>query len=172
MLPPNFKRELSTTAGFAALAALGLTSAAILIALAFEHLGGYIPCALCLEQRTAYYWAIPLLAVALLFNARTAAPFLIRAAIAIACLLMAYNAGLGVYHAGFEWGFWAGPADCAVVAGGNAVSGGDLLATIDSVKPPSCDQAALRVLGLSFAGWNAVVSLVAAVLAGRAAFGR
>ena len=30
-------------------------------ALAFEHLGGYAPCALCLEQRNPYYWGIPII---------------------------------------------------------------------------------------------------------------
>ena len=60
----------------------------------------------------------------------------------------------------------------AVVSGGNAVSAGDLLSTIDSTKPPACDQAAGRFLGLSFAGWNAVSAAFAALLAGFAAFSR
>ena len=30
-------------------------------ALAFEHIGGYAPCALCLEQRNPYYWGIPII---------------------------------------------------------------------------------------------------------------
>jgi disulfide bond formation protein DsbB len=172
MLPPNFKQPISTAGGFAAIIALTLATAAIGIALGFQHIGGYIPCALCLQQRTAYYVAIPLLAVGLLLQAQVSPAFLIRACFAIVCALMAYNAALGVYHAGFEWGFWAGPADCAVVSGNSAVSAGDLLATIDAIKPPSCDQAALRVLGISFAGWNAIVSLMTAIFAGRAAFGR
>ena len=33
-------------------------------ALGFEHIGGYIPCALCLEQRTPYYIGAPLMLVA------------------------------------------------------------------------------------------------------------
>jgi len=35
-------------------------------ALAFEHIGGYIPCALCLQQRTPYYVGIPVALLALL----------------------------------------------------------------------------------------------------------
>jgi disulfide bond formation protein DsbB len=31
--------------------------------------------------------------------------------------------------------------------------------------PPSCTDAALRVLGLSFAGWNALVSVILAIFA-------
>jgi disulfide bond formation protein DsbB len=172
MLPPNFENPISTTGGLMAVAALGLATAAIVIALGFQHLGGYFPCALCLEQRTPYYAAIPALALGLLLQAQTSPAFLIRACFALAAVIMAYGAFLGIFHAGFEWGFWPGPVDCAVVSGDSAVTAGDLLSTIDSVKAPSCDQAALRVLGLSFAGWNAVVAAIVTLLAGRAAFGR
>jgi disulfide bond formation protein DsbB len=172
MLPPNFTQPIGTRQGLAAMASLGVLVAAIGTALAFQHLGGYIPCALCLEQRMPYYTAMPLLAAGLLLNARTSPAFLVRACFAIAAAVMLYGMALGVFHAGFEWGFWPGPQDCAVTAGGGAVSAGDLLSTIDSVKAPSCDQAAIRILGLSFAGWNAIAALLAAALAGFAAFTR
>jgi disulfide bond formation protein DsbB len=172
MLPPNFTSPVGTRQGLAALASLGVLIAAIGIALAFQHLGGYIPCALCLEQRTPYYAAMPALAAGLLLNAKASPPRLIRGAFAIAAIIMAYGMALGVFHAGFEWGLWPGPQDCAIVSGGEAVSAGDLLGAIDSVKPPSCDQAALRVLGLSFAGWNAIAAAIAATLAGVAAVTR
>ena len=35
-------------------------------ALGFEHIGGYLPCMLCLEQRTPYYIGVPLMLLALL----------------------------------------------------------------------------------------------------------
>jgi disulfide bond formation protein DsbB len=38
--------------------------------------------------------------------------------------------------------------------------------------PPSCTDAALRVLGLSFAGWNAITSAVLAILGLRFAFAK
>jgi disulfide bond formation protein DsbB len=44
-----------------------------------------------------------------------------------------------------------------------------VLDQIDQVVPPSCDKASLRVLGLSFAGWNAVASLVLMLVALRGA---
>ncbi|MCU0832173.1 MAG: disulfide bond formation protein B [Rhizobiaceae bacterium] len=172
MLPPNFTAPVGTRQGMAALASLVLLVAAIGLALAFEHVGGYVPCALCLEQRTPYYAAIPVLALALALNARVSPPWLVRAGFAIGAAIMAYGMALGMYHAGFEWGFWPGPQDCAIVSGGAAVSAGDLLGAIDSMKAPACDQAALRVLGLSFAGWNAVAALMASALAGFAAFTR
>ncbi|MGZ8417088.1 MAG: disulfide bond formation protein B, partial [Methyloceanibacter sp.] len=42
-----------------------VATATILTALAFEHLGGYAPCPLCLEERYAYYFAVPASALAL-----------------------------------------------------------------------------------------------------------
>jgi disulfide bond formation protein DsbB len=172
MLPPNFTAPIGTRQGLLAIMALGLLCAAVVIALGFEHLGGYLPCALCLEQRTPYYAAIPVLAAGLVLNARSAPAFLVRGLFAVAALIMLYGMALGAFHAGFEWGFWPGPQDCAVVSGGSAVSATDLLATIDSQKAPSCDQAAVRILGLSLAGWNAVASAMAAALVGFAAFSR
>jgi disulfide bond formation protein DsbB len=172
MLPPNFKQPLSPAGVACALAGLALAVAAILIALGFQHFGGFIPCALCLEQRTPYYAAIPALAAGLVLHAGASPAFVVRGLFAIAALVMAYGAFLGIHHAGFEWGLWAGPTDCAVVAGGGTVAADGLLAAIDGVKPPSCDEAALRVLGLSFAGWNALAASAAAMLAGLAAFRR
>jgi disulfide bond formation protein DsbB len=168
----NISAPITNRQGFAALAALALLCCAIVIALAFQHVGGYVPCALCLEQRTPYYAAMPVLAAGLLLHAKSSPAWLIRLAFALAAAIMLYGMSLGVFHAGFEWGFWPGPQDCAVTSGGAAVSAGDLLATIDSVKAPSCDQAALRVLGLSFAGWNAVAAAMASGLAAIAAFTR
>ena len=49
---------------------------------------------------------------------------------------------------------------------------GDLLGDINAKTPPACDAAALRVLGLSFAGWNVVASVILAAIAFRAAFKR
>src|SRR5262245_40109504 len=39
--------------------------AAILTALGSQYLGGLQPCELCLEQRMAYYWGLPVLAAVL-----------------------------------------------------------------------------------------------------------
>ncbi|WP_280938805.1 disulfide bond formation protein B [Methylobrevis pamukkalensis] len=67
------------------------------------------------------------------------------------------------YHAGAEWGFWAGPADCG---GGAAptLDAGDLLGQMRATRLVSCTEASVRLLGLSFAGWNAVVCLAVAAL--------
>lgn len=153
-----------STLSFAILLALGMT-ATVGGALGFEHIGGYIPCALCLLQRLPYYYGIPVAVVAALSAALGGPSWLTRLLLLVVGVMMLVGAGLGVYHAGAEWGFWEGPATCATTAQGISQSAGDLLGDLDSKKPPSCTEASLRVLGLSFAGWNVIASLILAAIA-------
>ncbi len=141
-------------------------------ALAFEHIGGYIPCALCLLQRDPYYYGIPVALLALLSSLLKLPGWVTRALLAVAGIMMLVGAGMGVYHAGVEWQFWEGPATCATSAQGVSSDVGDLLGDLDSKHGPSCTQASLRVLGLSFAGWNVIASLVIAAIALRGAFAK
>ncbi|WMS42914.1 disulfide bond formation protein B [Acuticoccus sp. MNP-M23] len=148
-----------------ALSSLLVMLAAIGTAWGFQLIGGYVPCALCLEQRLGYYAAIPLAIIGFLIYPRM--PALARIAFAVAAAAMVWSAGLGVYHAGAEWGFWPGPADCG---GGEQVrDASNLLAAIEGTRLVSCTEAAGRFLGISFAGWNAVAAGMAALLLLRAA---
>ena len=154
------------------LLAAGLAMAAVVgSALGFEHIGGYIPCALCLEQRTPYYIGAPLMFLAAL-SAWLKLPAILTRALALAGgLLMVYGAALGAYHSGVEWGWWPGPSGCSGVAGG-ATDAGSLLDDLNAITPPSCDEAALRIFGLSLAGWNVLASAALAWFSLRLAFGR
>jgi len=49
--------------------------------------------------------------------------------------------------------------------GGSSGGSGDLLSQIDKIHVVSCTEASWRFLGLSFAGWNAVVSLLIVLVA-------
>ena len=151
---------------FGALALAAAMAAVVGSALAFEHVGGFIPCALCLEQRTPYYLGIPVVIAGALAAAFGWPSLIARGALVVAGLLMVYGLYLGVYHAGVEWAWWQGPADCATSAtSGIATDAGSLLADLDAVTPPACDEAAGRFLGLSFAGWNVIASAGLAIAA-------
>ncbi len=149
---------------FALLLTVGM-AATVGGALGFEHIGGYIPCALCLLQRLPYYYGVPVALLATLSAALGGPPWLTRTLLLVAGVMMLVGAGLGVYHAGAEWGFWEGPSTCATTAQGVTQNAGDLLGDLDAKKPPSCTEASLRVLGLSFAGWNVIASLILAAIA-------
>lgn len=143
-------------------------SAALVGAWIFEAFG-YLPCELCLKQRIPYYFGIPL-ALLVTYIAARGPKSLLAAGFAALALVFAASCALGVYHAGVEWGFWQGPTACT----GSAfpAGGGDLLQQLKTVKVVRCDAVAIRILGLSLAGWNALVSLAIAALAARGALGR
>jgi disulfide bond formation protein DsbB len=143
--------------------------ATILTAHAFERYGGYLPCHLCLQERYAYYFAVPASVIAF-FTARAESFSITRILLAAIALAFVANAVLGIYHSGVEWKWWAGPTECS---GGSVLSFGPEGVDIENAKVAACDHAAWRFLGLSFAGWNAVVSgMLAAIAAYGAALRR
>lgn len=127
----------------------------------FEYYG-YLPCELCLLQRYAYYVGVPLALLVFFWN-----PSWIRAALAVMALLWLASAVFGFWHAGIEWGWWEGPVTCS--GGGDLAVGGGLGLPDLTKRAVKCNEAAIRIFGLSLAGWNAVFSLLFAVLAFRAA---
>ena len=149
-------------AAAALVVALG-SAATIAAAWGFER-AGYTPCELCLLERDPFYVgaALALLTAGV---ARAGRRGLARVLCSLLALVFLASAGLAAYHAGVEWGIWAGPTGCsgAVTA---APTVGDFLKQLDSVKVVRCDAAALRILGLSLAGWNVLVSLALAGVAG------
>lgn len=166
--PAREQDSLRNTAIFLA-AAMALTVGS---ALGFQYIGGYLPCKLCYEQRIPYYAGAPLMAIAALWLVFGGPRRVARGLLFVGGLLMVYGLYLGVFHSGVEWGWWPGPADCTAVGGFAQGGQNGVLDSLNSVRPPSCDTAALRILGLSLAGWNAVASLILAVVAFRAAFVR
>lgn len=150
--------------------ALALAFFAISAAWIFELVFGYVPCKLCLWQRWPYYLGIPLIVLALL-SMNDGRLGLARGLAGLVALTFAVSLGLGVYHAGVEWKFWAGPADC----GGRIFSGPpsvqDFAKSLESARVVSCTDAPWRLLWLSFAGWNALISAVLTAFALRATRG-
>lgn len=144
-----------------ALLTFALATATIAGAWAFEIFGGYKPCALCLQQRWGYYFSLPVLAIMLIrLSAGVADIHVVRWGFVVVALAMLLNAVLGVYHSGVEWGWFEGPDACS---GGAGLSGG--LPDLSKPAVISCTDAQWRMFGLSFAGWNVVVSLVLVALA-------
>src|ERR1700682_6236861 len=161
---PTLRRGEATPVLTAALATLLIAAATIAGAWFFELVLDIVPCPLCLEQRYAYYAIIPLSALVALGSARGTPRAVLLAGLAIIALAALANAGLGAYHAGVEWGFWQGPAECSgpVLDLGKA---GSLLDNLDKVKVVRCDEVQWRFLGLSLAGYNVLISLAMAALA-------
>jgi disulfide bond formation protein DsbB len=150
---------LSAALAVAAIAALTLAGAWF-----FQLALGLVPCPLCLEQRYAYYLAVPLALVVAIAAVRDAPRGLVLAGLALLALAALGNAGLGTYHAGVEWKFWQGPTDCTGPIG-NFGSAANLLDQLDKVKVVRCDEVQWTFLGLSLAGYNVLISLLMAAVA-------
>jgi disulfide bond formation protein DsbB len=134
--------------------------ALVLGALIFQYVWNYPPCEICHWQRWPHIAAAVFgigggaLLAAKLLPARTAPTFAWLAIVAIAVA-----GALGVYHAGIEWDWWEGPAACT---GPGFVPGSG--ADFTPFHLVRCDEAAWRFLGISLAGYNALISFGVAAM--------
>lgn len=126
------------------------------VALCFEHIGGFRPCELCLKERVIYY--VSIVAGLLAYVLAPRRPALAGAILALCGVGFLANTVLAAYHAGVEWHFWTGPSSCTGLGDvAHDVSG--LLSAIKTERPVPCDVAQFRFLGISFAGYDALLSL-------------
>lgn len=133
---------------------LFLASVAIIAGAWIFQMAGYAPCHLCLLQRWPWYGAIVLSGLCAAFLPRQRAPLLLFV------LLFTGSALFGGWHAGIEWKIFAGPTSCT-----GTLSGAMGLPDLTNAPVVTCGEAAIRILGLSLAGWNAVVSAALALFA-------
>jgi len=154
--PPRFINSGSRAAAQAAGTIAAIAVATLGGALFFEHVLDIKPCPMCLEQRYAYYLAIVLGAV-LALSAQRLPRGVAVAGLAVLALAAFANMIFGAFHAGVEWGFWPGPATCSGPVS-DLGSAGSLLQRLDTVKVIRCDEVQWRFLGLSLAGYNALIS--------------
>jgi disulfide bond formation protein DsbB len=157
-------RLAADPAAVAALAIAAVAAATLAGAWFFQLVLDIRPCPLCLEQRYAYYLAVPLGLLVAFAAARDAPRPVLLAGLAILLLAALANTWLGTYHAGVEWKFWQGPTDCTGPVG-NLGSAGNLLERLETVKVIRCDEVQWRFLGLSLAGYNVLISLLMAAIA-------
>jgi disulfide bond formation protein DsbB len=135
------------------LAALG--SAALLAgAFLFQALG-YAHCQMCVWQRYPHAIAIGLGALALWLQAGVL--------LALGALAACVTAGIGVFHAGVEQGWWQGPTACSG-GGVDSLSPDALFDQIMAAPLVRCDEIPWELFGLSMAGWNALISFFLAAL--------
>lgn len=122
------------------------------------------PCPLCLEQRMAFYVSIPLAALLWLGASFGASKKVLFLGFLVIVGFMLWNTGLSTYHAGVEWKWWQGPTDCSgpIDKIGSVTN---MLNQLQRISLVRCDEAALRILGISLSGYDALVSLFLALVA-------
>ena len=132
-----------------------LVPAALLAgALGSQYLGGLYPCEMCHWQRWGHYGA---LAFALVSFALRGQPDRGRSFVWLAALAIIASGLVGGYHAGVEAGIFEGFTQCTAPGGGGSPA--DILSDIMATPLVRCDQVQWAFLGISMAGWNAILSL-------------
>ena len=147
-----------------ALAIFVLSAATLLGAWYFQYVLKLAPCPLCLEERLPYHIVIPLSLLMVIAAIVRAPRALLTVGFVAIMVAMLGSAALGAYHAGVEWRWWPGPTECSGPIS-DFTAKGPLLDQLQSVHVVRCDEAAWRLLGLSLAGYNVLISLALAAIA-------
>jgi disulfide bond formation protein DsbB len=114
---------------------------------------------MCWWQRYAHFVA---LAFALLSLALRGFPDRGRSLVWLAALAILASGAIGGYHAGVEAGVFEGFTQCTSTISG--LSGEDLLKAVMAAPVVRCDQIQFEFLGISMAGWNAILSGLTALI--------
>jgi disulfide bond formation protein DsbB len=134
-----------------------LASAAMLAAAhAFQRFGGLQPCPLCLDQRN-WHWGVAAFGLASLLALRWKPGFARWAAIGLGLILLG-SCAQAAFHVAVEqhWVIYRCEAN---------VDLDNLVFDVNSaVEVPQCDKVAWDLFGVSMAGYNAIVSLILALM--------
>lgn len=149
-------------AGFDALnaaKAIALAVPAALLAGAYgsQYIGGLAPCEMCYWQRYAH-WIGLAFAIGAYLLARM--PDRGRSFVWLAALGILASGLIGGYHAGVEAGVFEGLTQCTSMVSGTSTD--ELLRSVMSAPMVRCDEIQFEFLGISMAGWNAILSTAAA----------
>lgn len=117
-------------------------------ALAFEYIGGLVPCEMCMWQRWALASALVLATLGLLLRARWL--------MALGALAVLVGAAIAGFHAGVEQKWWEGITACAASPIGGSTA--DVIGAVLTAPIVRCDAIPWSMLGLSMAGWNFMIS--------------
>jgi disulfide bond formation protein DsbB len=142
--------------GLARTLALAVPALLLAGALGSQYLGGLYPCEMCHWQRWPHYAAIPLALLAIILRDKSVGTLFLWLAVAA----IFASGAIGVFHAGVEYGWWEGLTRCSSAPGG----GGDFLTDIMATPIISCEQPQWTLFGISLAGFNAIISIGAAMV--------
>ena len=126
---------------------------ALVLALISQYGFGLQPCVLCIWQRWPHGAAILLGLGAWAMRDR---PPVAAVLLALAAAAELTTGGVGVFHVGVEQRWWQGTAECGTTASGNDLAA--LKAQIMNQPIARSDEVAFAVLGVSMAGWNAILA--------------
>ncbi|NNC38507.1 MAG: disulfide bond formation protein B [Hyphomonadaceae bacterium] len=154
---------LSTTAWL--VLAFVLSGALLAGALFFEHVLGYHPCQMCYWQRDAHKAVMIVTALGLAYRYFTKTDKYDRVLLLFAGVAFAVSFAIAFWHMGVEYKWWDGPKSCSAPTGPSAINPNDIFDALNGkAKLPQCNEAPWHLLGISMAGYNALISGIAALI--------
>ena len=134
---------------------LALVAPAALLGGAYisEYGFGLFPCEMCWWQRYALFAALAFAVLAFALPRQ-------RGPIVLAALAILTSGLIGGYHAGVEYQWWEGLTACTA---NTLAGGGNPLDAIMNAPMIRCDTVQWSLLGVSLAGFNFVLSTLAAI---------
>ena len=134
---------------------LAIISLTIISALIIQYWLGHEPCKLCIYERIPYFLSILLLIKILLFKKYEKITLFILFLIFIASAVLAF------YHFGIEQGFFSESCNAGDLS--RTLSKEQLLEQLNKYNI-SCKEVSFRVLGLSLATINTILSIILSVI--------
>ena len=119
-----------------------------------EYMLGHKPCNLCLIERYPYLGAIILISIIFILNKFEKLIFY------IILLLFIFGTIVSFYHVGIEQGFFSESFMCDILNTDSNLSKESLLKQLQATTPVSCKQVTFRLLGLSLASINTIISII------------
>lgn len=129
----------------------------IISALIIEHALGHKPCSLCLYERVPYVLSALLIIKIFFYKKYEKITLLILFLVFISSALLAF------YHFGIEQGFFSESFVCNVENQSQNLSKEQLLKELNQ-NVVSCEEVVFRILGLSLAAINTILSIVLSII--------
>ena len=129
----------------------------LLAAYFIQYVLGHQPCNLCLIERIPYILTIIIITLILIFKKFEKIFLLLLTLIFVAATLISF------YHFGIEQGFIKESLVCDLNVQTNSLTKEDLLKELKT-KTISCKDVTFKVIGLSLASINIIISLILSVI--------
>ena len=130
---------------------------ALISAYFIQYILDHEPCNLCLIERIPYLAAIILVSLIFILNKFEKIISLIIS------LFFIFGAVISFYHFGIEQGFFSESLVCDLGNSNKVTSAQDLLKQLEK-KTVSCKDVSFKILGLSLATFNTIISIIISVI--------
>ena len=130
----------------------------LVIAYYVQYILGHKPCNLCLIERIPYISAVILISLVFVIKKFE------KVIAGIVMLFFIFGAVISFYHVGIEQGFFSESLVCDLGSANENLSKEDLLKQLESKTVVSCKDVTFRLLGLSLATINTIISVFLSVI--------